>query len=110
VRNLKDRQSKPAPTDVEIGFEFKSTTRTQKLFIESAHAQIGNIEYNIKRKLSKYTVENVSAAKTAVCGMRSGFTFEDRDFFSLRDTNARFEFWPLVTGQRAMNDLLKKTY
>jgi predicted ATPase len=110
IRDLKDRQSKPAPTDVEIGFEFKSTTRTQKMFIETGHARIGNIEYNIKKRLTKYAIENVSAEKTAVCGMKSGFTFEDRDFFSNRDKNVHFEFWPLVVGQRSMNDLLKRTY
>jgi len=43
IRDLKDRQPKPSPTDVEIGFEFKSTTRTQKLFIETARAQGGAI-------------------------------------------------------------------
>jgi predicted ATPase len=109
MRDYLDKQSKPAPTEVAVEFEFKSTTRTQKISIENAKVRAGANTYSIKKKLSKYTVEHDQTQTVAVCSLRSGFTIEERDFLSRRDGEGHLKFWPLVVAQRMVNDLLRKT-
>jgi energy-coupling factor transporter ATP-binding protein EcfA2 len=85
----------PRPTDKELQItkgtvgmclDFKSTTRTQKVFVEKGEITVDNEKFHFERKpggikeiLPKYGVEKVGSGKSATVHIRTGFLLEEKE-------------------------------
>ncbi|MGH7250152.1 MAG: AAA family ATPase, partial [Minisyncoccia bacterium] len=101
--------------EVGVRLHYKSTTTTQKVYVEAAEYSIGQERFEIKRKqggiketIPQYEVKKENHSDVAIAGMKKGFLLEESDFYQNIE---QYESWmPILMVQRAIYQQLERTY
>lgn len=109
IPDLVPKKPKVNKVDASMCLEFKSTKRTQEVSIESGEVKVGDRTYRIRRRQAEYEIENVQEQKKSVCRLKTGFTFEETDFFIKSGPDAFALFYPFVVAQAQCNEELRRT-
>lgn len=92
--------------EVEFAFEFKSTKRTQGIFVTSGEVRAGENLFRIRRTSGKMSVENVARNITARWPAETGVILRERPLTSRRSS---LDFLAFTYAQRAILKALRET-
>jgi AAA15 family ATPase/GTPase len=101
--------------EVDIRLHYKSTTTTQKVYVEAAEYGIGQDRFEVKRKqggiketTAQYEVRKVNQKEVVIARMKGGFLLEESEFYKSIE---HYEMWmPILMAQRAIYQQLEQTY
>jgi len=108
---------KPVDGEIDMRLDFKSTTRTQKVHVDSGTLKIGNETCQFKMKRDKSTKGKPVVpeydvnwmGKACVAQMTNGFALEETSFFTAQVDDLK-AWIAVIMAQKSINQQLERTY
>jgi len=93
----------------EARYEFKSTKRTQDIYLHTAYLKVGDYEFEVTKIATGYRVLHKASRRVTKFTLKNGFIFDESSGFSFGSAEEFANFIPFNNLQRAIQKELLNT-